>query len=235
MERKTKPVHGPGILSRSIGALVEHPKVFLGLSLLIQAPQIALGVLRDTGAMALGPEEVSPLAILSLLLPMLLLTQLQTAVLSTGVRAHLAGAAPTVQDTVAGGLRRFGPTLATAIAVAVAATFGFAFFVIPGWIVLAGCFVAVPAVQREGLSPIEALQRSLRLTSRDWFAFFALVFVFTIAERLVAVACLWLETPFVIPVLLAVPITALQAIAATVAYTDLAAGTAEGETGADLG
>ncbi|MCH9650675.1 MAG: hypothetical protein K0U98_20745 [Deltaproteobacteria bacterium] len=224
------PLDTTHLLSRSIGVLGNDLGPILAWSLLLQAPRVLISVLSDTGRLSFGDQAGSVLALLVALLPMVILTQLQTAVLAPRVLHTLRedGFGPPTEASTAGS--SVIAILITAVAVAVLAVAGFALFLIPGWLVLTGLFVAVPALMCEGLSPQQALIRSWRLTGPRGISIFTLVFLFTLVEALLRMALTALGAPATLTALAAVPISAVQAIAATVTYAGLVARHDDGET-----
>lgn len=215
------PLDTTHLLSRSIGVLGNDFRPILAWSLLLQAPRVLIAVLSDMGWLPLGDQAGSVMGLLIALLPMVTLTQLQTAVLAPRVILRLRedGFGPPAPPSASGsGVMAI---LITAVAVAALAVAGFALFLIPGWLVLTGLFVAIPALMCEGLSPRQALVHSWRLTGPRGISIFALVFLFTLVEALLRVALTALGAPATLTALTAVPISAVQAIAATVTYASL--------------
>ncbi len=209
------------LLGRSIEVLAANARPFLGIALVVQSPQLILVALGH-GVFGDGPGEASFLAILGLLLPLLALTQIQAGLIAPGVARFLRGETVELRYCRPRSGRAFLAILLAATMVALAAAGGFLFFLLPGWVVLTGFFVALPAVATDGLAPVAALGLSWRLTTQSWISLFALVFMFTVLERLLSVALLLgLGAPPLVPALLAVPISALQAVTAAVAYLRL--------------
>ena len=209
------------LLSRSIGVLGEEPVRLLAWSFLLQAPTILFALLVDLGTITIAGQGASVVAVLAAQVPLIALAQLQTVILTPVVLNQLRE-----QGLVAAGLTENSgarplAALTAAVAVAVAAVAGFALFLIPGWLVLTGLFVALPALFCEGLSPWQALLRSWRLTGPQGLSIFALVFLFTIASALANRGLVALGLPAAVGAMAMVPITALQAIAATVTYVSL--------------
>lgn len=214
------PLDTQSLLGRSIEVLAANARPFLAVALVVQSPQILLVAF---GGEALGTSggEASFLAILALLLPLLALTQIQAGLVAPGVARALDGGKVRLGHCLPESGLAFAAIFAGAVLVALAAAAGFLFFLLPGWIVLTGFFVALPALALEKLSPPAALGLSWRLTSKSWLSLFALVFMFTVLERLLSLALLWLGAPPVVSVLPAIPISALQAVTAGVAYLRL--------------
>ncbi|MCB1035344.1 MAG: hypothetical protein KDD47_16070, partial [Acidobacteria bacterium] len=191
-------------------------------------PQLVLVSLAQRG---LGEPEgdASLLAMFGLLLPLLALTQVQAGLVAPGVARALRG------ETVSAAhcLPRSGAALARillgAALVALAASLGFLFFLLPGWVVLTGLFIALPATVLEDLSPLAALRLSWNLTALHWLPLFALVFMFTVLERILSLALTWSGLPPLAASLPAIPISALQAVTAGVAYHRLRTGGVEAE------
>lgn len=210
------------LLSSSIGVLGEEPARLLAWSLALQAPPILFALLIDLGTVTIAGKAASVLAVLAAQIPLIALAQLQTAILAPLVLDQLRGQGLVLpQLAVAGGARPWA-VLALAAAVGVTAAAGFALFLIPGWLILTGLFVAMPALLCEGLSPWQALVRSWRLTGPVGLSIFALVFLFTIASALANRGLVALGMPATVGALAMVPISAVQAIAATVTYVSLA-------------
>lgn len=205
------------LLGRSIEVLAANALPFLSIALVVQSPQVIL-VAAGRGIFGEAQGEASFLAILGLLLPLLALTQVQAGLIAPGVARFHQGEAVKLRHCLP---RSGGMALAILLAaamVALAAAGGFLFFLLPGWVVLTGFFVALPAVTVGELPPVAALGLSWRLTTRNWISLFALVFMFTVLERLLSLAFAWLGAPPVVSALIAVPVSALQAVTAGVAY-----------------
>ena len=216
-----KALDTSSLLSRSIEALAANAPVFLGIALVVQSPQLVL-VALGRGAFGAAQEEASFLAILGMLLPLLALTQVQAGLVAPGVARSLGGETVRLRHCLPPTGGAFLAILLAALMVALAAAGGFLFFLLPGWVVLTGFFVALPAVAIEGRPPVAALGLSWQLTSRNWISLFALVFMFTVLERLLSIALtVGLGAPPLVPALVAVPISALQAVTAAVAYLRL--------------
>jgi hypothetical protein len=211
----------PRILSRSLGALVEHPLPFLTLALVFQSPRILLAALW-TAAPAAPPDGEFPLLLLGWLFPMLLLSQLQAGFTAPAVRSLAAGGEARLWDCLRQGFRRWVALPLTAAVVAVVVSAGFLFFLLPGWIALTFLFVATPVLILEDVSLPAALKRSAQLVAGYGFSIFALIFLFTVMEALLTLALRWAQAPALSSALAVVPISALQAITATQAYLALA-------------
>ncbi len=213
----TERVDTIAILSHSIEVLGQDTWRILGWATLFQLPHVLFALLNEAGAFTIAGSGASVPAVLVAFLPMLALTQLLTAVLSPTVARHLGVSQPPSSKP---GLRSLA-VLAAAAMVAVATVAGLALFLIPGWIVLTGLFVTMPALLLEERGPRRAMARSWQLMSPHWFSIFALVFFFTLSQGVVNFALGLLRAPTSLAALAMVPISALQAIAATVTYAAL--------------
>lgn len=209
------------VLSRSVGLLLEAPRPLLAIALILQAPHLVLALARDTGGLVVREDAFSPLAVVAILLPALVLTQLQAGIVAPGVAAHLTGQPLTIGACLAQDPATLLRILITAIAIGSLATAGFMFFVIPGWVVLSAFFVALPLVSLGRRDPKAAIETSWRLVMPQLLSILPLVFVFTVAGHVLTFGASLLDAPVLVSELLGVPISSLQAVAATIAYRDL--------------
>jgi hypothetical protein len=69
-----------------------------------------------------------------------------------------------IGESLTRGLKRFLPVIGTTFCLIFAMTVGFILLVVPGFIVLSMCYVALPACVVERLGPFQSLSRSSQLT-----------------------------------------------------------------------
>lgn len=206
------------ILSRSLAAFLGDLPALLGLSLLVWSPRLILALVVPEAPPGGEVDTETVIGLLGTLAAAATLAQVQTAVVASRLWRGRGAEAPAI---VGGGWRLAGSVLLTSIAVAVITALAFGFFLLPGWIVLAGLFVTLPVLLAEDAAPLDALQRSWKLMEGYKLPVFALVLMFSVVERCFDLLTGRFGVPPVIGALGAVLVYALQAVAATITYEDL--------------
>ncbi|MCB1054491.1 MAG: hypothetical protein KDD11_03140 [Acidobacteria bacterium] len=213
----SRSLESGSVLSRSLAMLIADFPALFGLSLLAWSPRIVLAVIWpeiETGG------DIRPTTIVGVLATIALavfLAQIQTVL----VALRLWRSASDSEIKVARSSRLLVPVVVSAVAVSVLTALAFGFFLIPGWIVLAGLFVTLPALLAEGGSPFAAPGRSWQLMDGHKLPIFALVLMLSVVERCFDLLTDYLKLPALVGVFAAVLVYALQAVAAVVTYEDL--------------
>jgi hypothetical protein len=107
---------------------------------------------------------------------------LLTAWITVALLRDAEGApAPTLAESLSAVARRAGPVALAAGALVMAEVFGLILLVVPGVIVTLGGALTTPALMAEPLSPLQAFQRSWRLTRGHRLALFGLFLAWLVA------------------------------------------------------
>jgi hypothetical protein len=85
-----------------------------------------------------------------------------------------------IGESLTRGLKRFLPVIGTTFCLIFAMTVGFILLVVPGFIVLSMCYVALPACVVERLGPFQSLSRSSQLTKGHRWKVFGIYIVLMI-------------------------------------------------------
>ena len=166
------------VLGRSLAILMAHVASFLLLS--------AVALLPFLGAMYYfvrnGSEAVQAflMAALSLVLQMLC-----TAVILHASIEDMRGQPVHPLDSVAKAFARLLPILGLSLCTTIATLAGFLLVLVPGFVVLAILFVALPACLVERRGPIASMVRSADLTRGHRWQLFGLAVVMGLAKQLV--------------------------------------------------
>lgn len=218
------PVTAGSILSRSFAVFGSGWIPFLSISFLIYSPLLLWNLVQTSGDILSPTSETIVSALASLIFP-----PLATAALIYGVFRHLRGETASIGECLQAAAARWLPVLVLALLVALATGFATLALIIPGIIVHCGLFVAVPALVVEQLPIGQAFSRSWGLTDGYKMSIFGVVLLLTVIGW-VAGAVLGLLlmsagdlTPLssFLTVVVTVVLSAVQAIAAAVAYHDL--------------
>ncbi len=225
-----------GLLGKSISVLGTGLGPFISLALIVHIPTLVSGLV-------LGPSVGSPdleglpvvVAAVAIVTPILvlLLEALATAIMVYGVFQILRGAPLQLGECLRFAAARRPAVIGLAILVFLAVVGGVLLCVIPGFVVLCGLFVAMPALLVERLRVTEAMKRSWSLTDgHKTVIFFFLLVIMIVQVVPLGIASLFSLSPldgtlagnlmvaFLNYGIYAIA-TALNAVAATVAYHDL--------------
>ena len=212
------------ILSRAFGLFGMGFVPFLSISLLVHSPLLLWNLARAVGGAA------NPMAeLIEAFLSNLLLAPLASAALIHGVFRSLRGEGSTVGECLRVGLSRWISVLVLALLAGLAVFSATLAFVVPGIVVACGLFVAVPALVVEELPIRSSFRRSWQLTGGYKLSIFGVLLLLAVLGWMFG-AVLGLLTagaealaPVVsfLGLLLTVALSAVQAIAAAVAYHDL--------------
>ena len=87
-------------------------------------------------------------------------------------------------EAFARGLSRFFPVVGLAICFGVAILFGFLLLIVPGFMLFAAFYVAMPACVMEGLGPLQSLSRSAALTKGHRWKVFGIYFLIVVVNAI---------------------------------------------------
>lgn len=242
----TQSITTGNILARSFRIFGQAPGLFFSIILILYSPLLLLFlpmVLDATAPAEPGPESLSgPLdqAGLALWGPMaagmllfLLIAPAATAAIAYGVVRKMRGEPVTLGECFRKGFRRWVSVVAASILMGLAAFLGFVACIVPGLVVMAGLFVAIPALVVEEESASMALSRSWDLTRGHRLSTFGVIFIFIVLQQLTEVPAYVTEDlgvaqegvgAFLLLVLttgLSLVFTAVQSVSSAVAYHDL--------------
>jgi hypothetical protein len=229
------------VLARTLSVWGRNLVPFCLVGLVVYSPVLlGLGAIAASGtSMPLGQKMFDLLSNL--------LTMVLTGGITYGVFSELRGQRPDVADVLRLGLSRLGTVWLTGLLVGFGMGLGFCALVIPGLVLLARWWVAVPVAVIETPGASAAISRSTQLTEGNRWRIFAVAIVVTIiqvgAAAAVAVAITSLpgaKSPAAADELTAwaqalqelvlIPVMALAAVAPAIAYHDLRIG----KEGADI-
>ena len=162
------------VLGRGFAMLARFAVPFTGMALLIFAPVVVLLALADDPLAVLLPAEVTAAGLLLHLIESAL-SDMLTAAMVYGIIACLRGAAPSGLECVLRGLPAALPVIGLVIVINLAVLVGLYPFVLPGLIIAALLWVAVPAAVVEETGIVDSLRRSLELTQGHRWKVFGLV------------------------------------------------------------
>ncbi|MEM9290837.1 MAG: hypothetical protein AAGD01_04085 [Acidobacteriota bacterium] len=198
--------------------LLERPFAILGISAVLQAPQLLIPVLVEQGLMGSGPDPASVVEILTFYCLLFFLGQLQVAFLAPLALARLWGGSISVGESLRQTLERPFALITTALLWSFFAGLGLLLLIIPGFLAMTILYTTMPALLVERLSPVQALTRASELIRGRMFSLLALVVIFSIAERGADLLAGYLELPELVPALVALVINTLAALSAATAY-----------------
>lgn len=221
--RRTFQVWAANLLPFSLVGLVAYLPVLL-----------LIGLLAGIDAMTASTERVVDIV-------SNLFTLLITGAVTYGVFRHLHGERAEAREVLRVGLSRFGAVWAAGILFGLALLVGFCLFVIPGLLVIARYWVAVPVAVIESPGASASLQRSQELTEGNRWRVFAIAILMGLVTILsmillgVAVGMLtgaWSDeasaaTPPLTQALITIvmiPIQCLTSVAPVIVYHDLRVG-----------
>lgn len=152
------------------GIFGENAGLFAGLTLVFGIPgAIAEAVTRDAGFTAI---------MVALVISALAAT-ISEAAITLGVLRRLKGQA-VGNDVLASGLNFYAPVFIAILLSSLAVLLGLVLFILPGILVAALVFFAVPAILEDGLGGVKGLERSMALGAGHRMEIFLMVFLFMI-------------------------------------------------------
>jgi|EndMetStandDraft_2_1072991.scaffolds.fasta_scaffold02587_2 hypothetical protein len=225
---RTLSVWGRNLVPFCLVGLVIYSPVLLGLG----------AIAASGGSMPIGQKILDVLSNL--------LTMVLTGGVTYGVFSELRGQRPDVADVLRLGLSRLGTVWLTGLLAGLGMGLGFCALIIPGLVLLARWWVAVPVAVIEAPGASAAISRSTELTEGNRWRIFALAVVVGMLQFGAAVAIAvaisalpgaksaaaneltaWAEA---LQELVLIPVLALAAVAPAIAYHDLRIG----KEGADI-
>src|SRR5262245_12459263 len=165
------------VLHRTVTIWSRNVLPFSVFGLLVDSP-----VLLALAALAISGRPRPTLQAV-LVLVSFVLTLLLTAGVTYGVFHGLRGRRADVADVLWVGVARIGMVWMTSMLTALGLILGCGAAVIPGLVVLAQWWVAVPVAVIEGRSPTGSISRSVALTEGNRWRIFAIALVVLVVER----------------------------------------------------
>lgn len=179
------------VFSNTFGVIGRNAALFLGLSLIIVGvPQLLLGLLvtpQATDPMALFTSVATLLASVAGYILYFFLTIVLQSSLIVASANDLAGRPVNFGACVTSAIGKLFPLIGLGIVMAIALTFGFLLFIIPGVILYLMWMVAVPVMMVENLSVFDSLSRSSRLTSGSRWKLLGLIVVFFVFSMIIGI------------------------------------------------
>lgn len=161
------------VLSKSLSVFFQNFVTFTIIAAVVALPTVAFTAM-EPGAQP-TPEDVYK--IFAAIALMFFLSPLATAIILYAAFQHMRGRSAGLMESVSGGLRRFLPLLGVMFLFGLGVSLGLVLLIVPGLILLAMWYVAVPACVVEKTGPIRSLGRSRELTKGYRWKIFALVVV----------------------------------------------------------
>jgi hypothetical protein len=177
------------VLGESFNVLFKDLWKFLLLALLALLPSALLVLAVGGAARGLGPSpniQGASLGIFLIDVPLgVLCYALSSAGTFYGAFQDMRGRPFQLGQAFAVAFRRFFPVLGVAICFGFAIVLGSILLVVPGLIVLAACYVSLPACVMEGLGPFESLSRSTALTKGHRWKVFGIFVVIVVVSAVI--------------------------------------------------
>lgn len=234
------------ILARSFQIFSQAPGLFFSIILILYSPLLLLflPVMFDAASPAepsaealSGPVDQMGFALwgpmAAGMLLFLLIAPAATAAIAYGVVRKMRGEPVTLGECFRKGFRRWVSVVAASILIGLATSLGFIACIIPGLVVMAGLFVAIPALVVEEESASMSLSRSWELTRGHRLSMFGVIVIFIALQRVAEVPTyvtddLGIAQEGIAAILLLVlttglslVFTAIQSISSAMAYHDL--------------
>lgn len=148
----------------------ENAGLFTGLTLVFGIPgAIAEAATRESGFVAIMVALVIASAA----------GTISEAAITLGALRRVKGQA-VGNDVLASGLNFYAPVFVAVMLGSLAVLFGLVLFILPGIIVAALLFFAVPAILEEGLGGVKGLERSMALGAGHRMEIFLMIFLFMV-------------------------------------------------------
>jgi hypothetical protein len=215
------------VLVNSLSILFRNFPQFLLLSGLASSPFLVVYASMFSAAAQSGTPQISPIFFVALILGFIL-TALCQAVVLYGAFQVMRNQPFRIGESLSKGLARFLPVIGTSLCMGFAIAFGSLLLIVPGMILLAMFYVALPACVVERLGPFQSLSRSSELTKGHRWKVFGLAILLMICVGVAGSIIQAILTAFQSVAVLIVGMflweslaRAVEAIVAVVAYHDL--------------
>lgn len=222
------------VLARSFSTWAANIVPFTAVGVVIYSPVlVAYVILAAAGG---APDAVRILTLLENILGLILI-----GAVTYGVFEHLNGEKPSPGDVLRKGLSKLGGVWGVGIVTGIGVMLGFCALLVPGLILLARWWLAVPVAVIESPGTFASMDRSVQLTENNRWRIFALAL-----GSLVVVSVLGIVLGLVVGSLLSgggrdaagealltlalIPVQALSAVIPAIAYHDMR----RGKEGADV-
>jgi hypothetical protein len=178
------------VLSRAFEVLFHDFAKFVLLAVIAVLPY-ALLTFGGGAAAYIGPQArihgaLIGFAVLAFFVVFAFLTIISMAVTLYGAFQDMRGRTFNLGEGFARGLSRLFPLIGLGICWSVAITFGMVLLLVPGFMMLAAFYVALPACVMEGLGPLQSLSRSAALTKGHRWKVFGIYFLIAFANGIFA-------------------------------------------------
>jgi hypothetical protein len=177
------------VLGESFNVLFKDLWKFLLLALVALLPSALLMLAVSGSAAGLGPSpniQGASLGILLIDVPLgILCYALSLAGTLYGALQDMRGRPFELGAAFGVAFSRFFPVLGATICFGFAIMLGSILLVVPGMMVLAACYVALPACVMEGLGPFESLSRSTALTKGHRWKVFGIFVVIVVVSAVI--------------------------------------------------
>lgn len=222
------------VLARSFAAWAANIVPFTAVGVAVYSPVLLAYVL--VAAAGGSTEAVRVLTLVENLLSLILI-----GAVTYGVFEHLSGEKPSLGDVLRNGLSKLGAVWSVGIVTGIGFILGFCALLVPGFILLARWWLAVPVAVIEGPGVFASLDRSVQLTENNRWRVFALALGSQIVVGVVALILGLVVGALLsgggkdaageaLMTLVLIPLQALSAVVPAIAYHDLR----RGKEGADV-
>jgi uncharacterized membrane protein len=171
------------VLSRSLTILMRNVAQFLPLTAIMALPDLALFFPGLTSG-ARPPDQVFTgtviLGLFASLILWLFLYALTEAVVLYGSFQSLRNRPVRIGESFTKGLSRLFPIIGLSICVAIGVGFASLLFLVPGFMLMASWYVALPSCVVEGLGPFQSMSRSSTLTKGHRWKIFGIYILIAI-------------------------------------------------------
>jgi hypothetical protein len=161
------------VLSKSLSVFFQNFVTFTLIAAVVALPVVLFGTM-EPGAQ---PTSADFAKIFGGVAMMFFLSPLATAIILHAAFQHMRGRPVRLTESVSGGLWRFLPLLGVMFLFGLGVSLGLLLLIVPGLILMAIWYVAVPACVVEKTGPIQSLRRSRELTKGYRWKIFALVII----------------------------------------------------------
>ena len=185
------------VIENTVGVIVRHPVIYLGLSFIILGIPNAL-LQTAQGDFTTGPEGFGVSAGYSAqgfgFLALMLLSILLQATLIVATLNDLGGKPLSLVDCFAKALKKLLPLIGLGILMALGIGLGMVLLIVPGVILYLMWIVATPVMMAENRGIIDSLKRSAELTSGSKLLIFLLMLIFFVLAVLVGFFAVFIGT-----------------------------------------
>jgi len=177
------------VISRAFEVLFHDFAKFVLVALIALLPEALLALMGGASAY-LGPQSRPGVAavvvgVLLFILAFVFLFAISMAVTLYGAFQDMRGRPFNLGEAFARGLARFFPIIGLSICWTVAIGLGTILFVVPGFMMMAAFYVALPACVMEGLGPFSSMSRSAELTKGHRWKVFGIFILVGIVNAIV--------------------------------------------------